>query len=198
MIYLSFIQRLLNEMDIPITISYDSSLATINIANGKWFSRFDSVPPRTNSPVMENSVNQNETISTRAWLISKYNLDMKEKFTKYKHIGLGCACPVCQGIDDLSMLVGDNYTDIFYLLGSLNNIWHQLNFKKSVDRGIMLGNFDMWTENFPGEVNQTLKQIQNIFSNPRAVDSFYSQMAKLGYKRNVQKVSSSCKLESFF
>lgn len=180
MLFIAYIQRLLNEMSIPVRLTYDSSSASMAIGMGKWF--------------REVSLS-----GTSMWSISKNNADLKKRYKKYADIGMGCDCPVCRGITNLDEMIKDEtYTSNLYLLGWLHNVYLQIRFKNNMDSMMFIGNHQMFKTSLPAKISKALIIIDNAFKNTKkGIHTINADLIKLGYSRK-NRSTTSITLNNFF
>ncbi len=180
MVYVAYIQKLLNEMSIPVTITYDSSSASMASGMGKWFS----------------NVSLNGVTS---FSLSKNNPELIKRFDQYSELGTGCDCPVCQSITNLGdMLRKECYTSNQYLLTWLHNVYLQVRFKRSMENMIYLGNQEFYDVSFPSKVSNSFRLLKRAFESPeKYIHTLFNDFSRYGHSY-VKEKATKVSVTSFF
>ena len=151
-VFSSYIQKVLNRLGIPVQISHDSSTASSYI--------------KTATYIVNISMKGTEKFS-----MSKLDLDLKEKYRELQNSGihLGCDCPVCKTITEISDIVHEkNFVD-YYLFYWMHNVYMQVRFKNHIDFIIDTENFRIFEEMFGKPMCRAFKLIDKMLEKPETV-----------------------------
>ena len=145
-IYLTYVQRLFNEKGVDIQITYDSSSWARSMGFGNLmlfgdFNKFGTI-----------------NLSNR--------FDYSNTPPNFK---LPCPCPVCQSVDSLQELMEDPRA--YYVIGTIHNLYVQLEHMKQVEGWVMMGCDDVLFSGLPVAVTRNLKAIKKAWDNPKRGNS---------------------------
>lgn len=151
-LYLAYVQKLLNDMSIPVQITFDSSVASYHTIYAR---------------VMYNiGIN-----GASLYAISKKDEEIGKAFKKMTEdgYGLGCDCPCCRNMKRLDLLTDPDQYAQYYAWMWLHNLYHQIRYKNQIDFLINTNSDFVYNESFPKNVYKSLKLIKLMFENPASV-----------------------------
>lgn len=147
-VYVSWLQKCLNEMSVPVQLTFDSSTASTFTRTATFISNF--------------SMRGVDKFS-----MSKLDPVLKEAYKKVKDVG--CDCPVCKTIVDPYDIIDDvNYVD-YYLYLWMHNVYMILRFKNQVDFIIANESERVYDEAFGKTIAKSLKIIKKMLQKPTSV-----------------------------
>lgn len=146
-IYASLIQRILNEMDIPVIISFDSSTAASLMGQNEY--------------IVDINFNNIKTLAFR-----RKDIATNERVKMFGKYGFSCDCPVCSSIQDISLIADDKLYTVFYIFNWLHNVYQQIRYKNMVDTCIRFASNDSLKMTFGATVFNTYMKIKEIFQKP--------------------------------
>ena len=162
MVYIQFIQKMLNRQDIDIQLTYDSTYWNRTCVFGGYFIR----EQYTMGTGME-QMNWSNSID-----YSKLGKDFK----------LPCWCPVCEDLDDgfsffntfRKNKAGEEKISFvkFNMMVGFHNLFLQMIYNKMTNRLLRADMMEVYKEAFAPKVYNKLRLLETVFSNPKNGDNY--------------------------
>ena len=162
MVYIQFIQKMLNRQDIDIQLTYDSTYWNRTCVFGGYFIR----EQYTMGTGME-QMNWSNSID-----YSKLGKDFK----------LPCWCPVCEDLDDgfsffntfRKNKAGEEKISFvkFNMMVGFHNLFLQMIYNKMTNRLLRADMMEVYKEAFAPKVYNNLRLLETVFSNPKNGDNY--------------------------
>ena len=162
MVYIQFIQKMLNRQDIDIQLTYDSTYWNRSCVFGGYFIR----EQYTMGTGME-QMNWSNSID-----YSKLGKDFK----------LPCWCPVCEDLDDgfsffntfRKNKAGEEKISFvkFNMMVGFHNLFLQMIYNKMTNRLLRADMMEVYKEAFAPKVYNNLRLLETVFSNPKNGDNY--------------------------
>ena len=162
MVYIQFIQKMLNRQNIDIQLTYDSTYWNRTCVFGGYFIR----EQYTMGTGME-QMNWSNSID-----YSKLGKDFK----------LPCWCPVCEDLDDgfsffntfRKNKAGEEKISFvkFNMMVGFHNLFLQMIYNKMTNRLLRADMMEVYKEAFAPKVYNNLRLLETVFSNPKNGDNY--------------------------
>ena len=162
MVYIQFIQKMLNRQDIDIQLTYDSTYWNRTCVFGGYFIR----EQYTMGTGME-QMNWSNSID-----YSKLGKDFK----------LPCWCPVCEDLEDgfsffntfRKNKAGEEKISFvkFNMMVGFHNLFLQMIYNKMTNRLLRADMMEVYKEAFAPKVYNNLRLLETVFSNPKNGDNY--------------------------
>jgi len=137
--YIVYAQHLLNEKDINIQLSFDSSSASAMVNYGNYI-QFCTPTAMTNTGVS-----------------NKYDWSKLNEYSRF-----GCSCPICRDVDNMSFLMSEEGKGQFYMIIATHNYYQMLQYKRTFD-GVVSLNCQEVNDSLPLELKENFKIMKKAF-----------------------------------
>lgn len=137
--YIVYAQHLLNEKNINIQLSFDSSSASAMVNYGNYI-QFCTPTAMTNTGVS-----------------NKYDWTKLTPNSRF-----GCSCPICRDVDDMKFLMSEEGKGQFYMIIATHNYYQMLQYKRTFD-GIVSLNCQEVNDSLPLELKENFKIMKKAF-----------------------------------